>query len=486
MKYLYKYPQRAYPVRGPRRGERAARRGTIPSTSCSTPASSTTTATSTSFVEYAKAAPDDILIRISVANRGPDAAPLHLLPTLWFKNDWSWTPDDARGRASRSRATATAGTVLAAAHRALAPYWLLLRGAAGRAVHRERDQPRAALRRAERVALREGRLPRIRRRRPPRRGESRARPAPRPRRTTPSRSAPARRRSCGCGSPTRRARAPLGAGIRRAVRARAAARPTRSTSAITPFEMPDDMRNVQRQAFAGMLWNKQYYRYMVERWLEGDPAARRRRPSSAGAAATTTGGTSPPATCMSMPDKWEYPWFAAWDMAFHAIAVRDDRSRLRQGAAAAAAARVVHAPERPDPGLRVGVRRRQSAGARLGGDARLPDRGEDATAARDREFLERVFQKLLINFTWWVNRKDAEGNNIFEGGFLGLDNIGVFDRTLGLPDGRLARAGRRHELDGDVLPEHARDRARAGARRTRCTRTSRPSSSSTSSTSAPR
>ena len=104
----------------------------------------------------------------------------------------------------------------------------------------------------------------------------------------------------------------------------------------------------------------------------------------------------------------------------------------------------------------------------------------------DREFLERIFQKLLINFTWWVNRKDAEGNNIFEGGFLGLDNISVFDRTSGLPIGRLPRAGRRHELDGDVLPQPSRHRAGARQEGLRSTRTSPPSSSSTSCTSARR
>ena len=130
----------------------------------------------------------------------------------------------------------------------------------------------------------------------------------------------------------------------------------------------------------------------------------------------------------------------------------------------AAAARVVHAPERPDPGLRVGLRRRQSAGARLGGLRVYQIDGSSDGGDGDRDFLERVFHKLLLNFTWWVNRKDAEGNNVFQGGFLGLDNIGVFDRIAAAADRRLPRAGRRHGLDGAVLPEHAA-RSRSSWRR---------------------
>ena len=135
-----------------------------------------------------------------------------------------------------------------------------------------------------------------------------------------------------------------------------------------------------------------------------------------------------------MPDKWEYPWFAAWDLAFHMIPFARIDPALRQGAAPAAAARVVHAPERPAPGLRVRVRRREPAGARLGLLAGVQD-DRRRSGQRDRLFLERAFQKLLLNFTWWVNRKDPEGNNLFAGGFLGLDNIGVFDRSQPLPTG---------------------------------------------------
>ena len=141
------------------------------------------------------------------------------------------------------------------------------------------------------------------------------------------------------------------------------------------------------------------------------------------------------ADVISMPDNWEYPWFAAWDLAFHCIPLALVDPEFAKHQLAAARREWYHAPERPDPGLRVGVRRRQPARARLGRLARLQDRRKRISGHGDRDFLERVFHKLLLNFTWWVNRKDAEGNNVFQGGFLGLDNIGVFDRSAPLPTG---------------------------------------------------
>ena len=201
------------------------------------------------------------------------------------------------------------------------------------------------------------------------------------------------------------------------------------------------MRNVQRQAFAGMLWSKQYYRYMVNRWLDGDKA-----------------GCKPPeerkngrnhkwrhfaaGDVLSMPDKWEYPWFAAWDLAFHCVPLamidpdfaKDQLLLLMrewymhpngQIPAYEWAFSDVNPPVHAWAAIRVYQIEQKMYG-----------RG-------DRKFLEKVFQKLLLNFTWWVNRKDAEGNNIFEGGFLGLDNISAFDRTSGLPAG-----GQLEQADG--------------------------------------
>jgi hypothetical protein len=202
---------------------------------------------------------------------------------------------------------------------------------------------------------------------------------------------------------------------------------------VTPFEIPEDMRRVQRQAFAGMLWTKQYYRYLVNRWLEGDaavaPPPEQRKQGRNHQWRHLSG-----ADVLSMPDKWEYPWFAAWDTAFHVIAfAMIDPDFAKQQLLLLTREWYMH-PNGQIPAYEWAF-----------GDANPPVHAWAAIRVyqieqkiygrTDRAFLERIFQKLLINFTWWVNRKDTQGNNLFEGGFLGLDNIGAFDRTSGLPGG---------------------------------------------------
>ncbi len=201
---------------------------------------------------------------------------------------------------------------------------------------------------------------------------------------------------------------------------------------------------MQRQAFAGMLWCKQFYQYVVRDWLNGDPL-QPPPPASGSTAAITTWQHVYSDDILSMPDNWEYPWFAAWDLAFHVHRVGRDRPGVRQAAAAAADARVVHAPERPGARLRVGFRD-VNPPVHAWAALRVYQIERKMTGVRRRVFLERVFQKLLLNFTWWVNRKDAEGNNVFQGGFLGLDNIGVFDRSAHAADRRhdsISRTARR-------------------------------------------
>ena len=146
------------------------------------------------------------------------------------------------------------------------------------------------------------------------------------------------------------------------------------------------------------------------------------------------------------------------------------RSRFRQAAAQADAPRAVHAPQRPDSGLRMEFWRRESAGPRLVHDLHLPPGKRRRRAKGTRTGSRAAFKSCLLNFTWWVNRKDRSGRNVFEGGFLGLDNIGVFDRSAPLPTGGYSGAGRRHRLDGPLLPEHAGDRRRAGDDRSRLRR----------------
>ena len=209
-------------------------------------------------------------------------------------------------------------------------------------------------------------------------------------------------------------------------------------AALTPAGRSADEAAVLRQAFAGMLWTKQYYHYDVERWLDGDPAfppppAARREGRNHDWRHLNNRDV------LSMPDKWEYPWYAAWDLAFHCVALAHVDPEFAKSQLMLICREWYMHPNGQLPAYEWDFSRREPAGARLGRAARLRDR----RATSDYDFLERVFHKLILNFTWWVNRKDAEGRNIFEGGFLGLDNIGVFDRSAPPPV-----AGRLEQADG--------------------------------------
>ena len=203
---------------------------------------------------------------------------------------------------------------------------------------------------------------------------------------------------------------------------------------VTPADLSADARNVMRQAFAGMLWSKQFYHYVVRglaEWRSGLPAAARRAQA---AAAITSGRTSTTADVISMPDKWEYPWYAAWDLAFHCVPLALVDSEFAKEQLMLMLREWYMHPNGQLPAYEWAF-----------GDVNPPVHAWAAwrvykiekkrRGVGDRAFLERVFHKLLLNFTWWVNRKDAEGRNVFQGGFLGLDNIGVFDRSAPLPTG---------------------------------------------------
>jgi hypothetical protein len=204
-------------------------------------------------------------------------------------------------------------------------------------------------------------------------------------------------------------------------------------AALQPAALDRDLANVQRQALAGMLWSKQFYHYDVNQWLQGDPAqpkppTQRKRGRNAGWEHLNN------ADVISMPDKWEYPWFAAWDLAFHCVPLAMVDSQFAKNQLILILREWYQHPNGQVPAYEWAF-----------GDVNPPvlawaawrvykiDQEEHGTG--DTEFLERVFHKLMLNFTWWVNRKDAEGHNIFQGGFLGLDNIGVFDRSSPLPTG---------------------------------------------------
>ena len=427
MKYLYKYPQQAFPY-ADLVAENRRRGRTDPEYELLDTGIFDDDRYFDVFVEYAKGDTDDLLIRISAVNRGPDTAPLHLLPTLWFRNDWSWKPGKERPRivadpAARGR--------LAAHHRHLEPFFLYhdpaetvlftenesngprLWGLAGDGPFKDAFDDAVVHGRGEAVS-----------------------PTPQG-----SKAAPHYRAEVGPGETwVVRLRLsnrgdianPLGAPFEALFRKR-----QREADAfyrrITPWEIPDDLRLVQRQAFAGLLWSKQWYHYSVQRWLDGDPAGPPPPPERRGGR-NRDWPHFDAADVLSMPDKWEYPWFAAWDTAFHCIAFAlIDADFAKQQLLLLTREWYMH-PNGQIPAYEWAfgdVNPPVHAWAAL----RICQIEEKMTGRRDTLFLERIFQKLLINFTWWVNRKDAEGNNLFEGGFLGLDNIGAFDRTAGLPGG---------------------------------------------------
>jgi hypothetical protein len=391
------------------------------------------------FVEYAKNEAEDILIEIKIINRGSETKTLHLLPTLWFRNTWSWNGDTNK---PILKASVNSLDTIEAFHPTLGKRWLYCQNTGlheqmpllftenetnnerlfassnsstyvkdgindyvvlGKqdAVNPDRIGTKAAVHYVLTIDAGETKTVRLRLTNSP-----------------PSKGG-------------------LGGSIFDTKFDRIFA--TRKQEAdefyrrITPFPLGEDMRNIQRQAFAGMLWSKQFYHYIVEDWLKGDrhaptpPAARKKARNHEWFHLNNE-------DILSMPDKWEYPWFAAWDLAFHAIplaAIDPDFAKYQLD--------VLTREWYMHPNGQI------PAYEWAFGDVNPPVHAwatwrvykieQKIYGRSDRIFLERVFQKLMLNFTWWVNRKDVEGNNVFQGGFLGLDNIGVFDRSAALPTG---------------------------------------------------
>jgi hypothetical protein len=383
------------------------------------------------FVEYAKASPDDVLMVVTAHNRGPDAAPLHLLPTLWFRNTWA-------GDASVARPSITAGQnghAVRAAHSLLGDLemhadgdgqWLftdnetnterlwdtpnagpwvkdafdrfVVHGEAG-AVNPEGHGTKATFHTERLVQPGQSTTIRLRLRRP------------------------------GSG-------APFGAAFDETMAARRA-EADGFYGQICPPGLTDDECSVMRQALAGMIWSKQYYSFDVSRWLVDHGV----RPLSE----ATEGVRNQDWFHMfnddiiSMPDTWEYPWYAAWDLAFHTLSLDMVDPDFARNQLQLLLTNLYQHPNGQLPAYEWAfgdVNPPVHAWATLFAFASDKNRDES-----DLAFLRSAFSKLLINFTWWVNRKDPSGRNVFEGGFLGLDNIGVFDRSRPLPTGgRLEQA----------------------------------------------
>jgi len=436
MKYLYKYPQAAFPYEQ-LIAENRRRSRTEPEYELLDTGVFDGDRYFDVFVEYAKASVEDILIRITAINRGPEAASLDLLPTIWFRNTWSWGVDERRPRLRREEALPEAQadcpeSVIRIRHFDMPLRWLICEGTPELLfTENETNYQRLYGCGNESPYVKDGINDYVIH------GHCDAVNA-----TQVGTKAAARYRlNLGAGeTATVKLRltmdenhvAALGTEFDEIFAAR-----QRETDEfyrqLAPPGLNEDGRRVQRQAFAGMLWSKQFYYYDVRRWLRGDPAMpepARSRWSGRNRNWTHLHNED----VISMPDKWEYPWYAAWDLAFHCIPLAlVDPDFAKEQLILLLREWYMH-PNGQLPAYEWNfsdVNPPVHAWAAW----RIYKIEQKHHGRSDLRFLERVFHKLLLNFTWWVNRKDTEGNNVFEGGFLGLDNIGVFDRSSELPGG---------------------------------------------------
>lgn len=385
-------------------------------------------------VEYAKASPDDLRMRVTVVNHGPDPAELLVLPTLWFRNTWAW------GRERAMPLLRADGEEIRVSHELLGEFvlqcpdadqLLFTNNESNRALLWDADNTTPFVKDAFHRYLVDGERGAV----DP--GQTGTKAGVRHELTlAPGESRSIDLRLVRCAPNT--APAPQDADALFALRRREA---DQFYAELHPASLGPDERQIMRQALAGMLWNKQYYHYIVRDWLDGDPG-QPPPPEARKRGRNRNWRHLYNARVMSMPDKWEYPWYAAWDLAFHCIplALVDPGFAKRQ-LAILVREWYLH-PNGAVPAYEWNfgdVNPPVFAWATL----RLYKIEQRAAGAGDRKFLETMFHKLLLHFTWWVNRADSEGNNIFQGGFLGLDNIGVFDRSSAVPGG-----GRLEQSDG--------------------------------------
>jgi hypothetical protein len=430
MKYLYKYPQAEFPY-ARLQAESLRRTKLDPEFELMDTGIFDENRYFDIFMEYAKLTFEDLLIRITVFNRGPEAAPLHLLPTLWFRNTWSWGWDDRKPRLNAGKSLGGMA-VLEAEHGYYGKRWLVFEGSPPllftenetnfkRLYGCENHSP--YVKDAFHEYIVRGDLTAVN---PAQEGTKAA--ANYNLLVQPGGSVALRMRFTN--------QAPslgmLGDGFESTFRQRIA-EADEFYALRLPRNVTPDCRSIQRQAFAGLLWNKQFYQYDVKTWLEGDPAMPPPPPERRHGRNHNWSHLYN-SDVISMPDKWEYPWYAAWDLAFHCITLAlIDPDYAKEQLILFLREWYMH-PSGQLPAYEWNfsdVNPPVHAWAAW----RVYKIEQRIRGKADFAFLERVFHKLLLNFTWWVNRKDPEGMNVFEGGFLGLDNIGVFDRSAKLPMG---------------------------------------------------
>jgi hypothetical protein len=423
MKWLYKYPQQEFPYRDLVETNRSRTKDELEYELLDTGIFDDDRYFDV-FVEYAKADPEDLLIRISAHNRGPESAPLHLLPTLWFRNTWSWGDGSPKPTLRESN-----GTVVAS-HPELGEYTLSCEGRATLLFTENESNatrlwgqpnPTPYVKDAFHRALIASE-------------QDAVNPA-----GTGTKAAAYYRVDVPAGGnvviclrlAAKAATEPFGKAFDEIFRQRIA-EADEFYDRITPPAFNEDKRRVHRQALAGMLWSKQYYYFDVDLWLKehgthplmghGD-----RAPRNAEWFHMLNGDV------ISMPDKWEYPWYAAWDLAFHTLSLSLVDFDFAKQQLLLMLRNLYSHPNGQIPAYEWNF-----------SDVNPPVHAwatlflftmERNLGRQDIDFLERAFQGLTLNFNWWVNRKDPQGRNVFAGGFLGLDNIGVFDRSAQLPTG---------------------------------------------------
>jgi len=423
MKYLYKYPQSEFPYSDLVETNRARSREELEYELLETGVFDQDRYFDV-FVEYAKAEPEDILIKISVHNRSQEAAGLQLLPTLWYRNTWSWTEGETKPKLSE----VGAGNIHSS-HPTLGGYTLHCEGAA-ELLFTENESNASHL-------------------------WGQPNPSPYVKDAFHQYVVAGKHDAVNPSKTGTKAAAlyvmEVPSGGSKVVRLRLSARQIKGAFAtfdqifvsraaeanefyehITPEELSEDERRVHRQALAGMLWSKQYYLYDVNKWLQ-EHDAHPLLGSGKGNTRNSDWFHMMNSDVISMPDKWEYPWYAAWDLAFHTIALALVDPDFAKDQLLLMLKNLYSHPNGQIPAYEWNfsdVNPPVHAWATL-----ILYRLESRLGRPDLNFLERSFQGLELNFIWWVNRKDPEGRNVFSGGFLGLDNIGVFDRSADLPTG---------------------------------------------------
>ncbi len=430
LKILYKYPQQAYPyarlVEENRRRQKHEPEFELTDTGVFSSGGYFDV-----FVEYAKAGPEDLLISITAHNRGQEAAPLHLLPQLWFRNTWSW----GYGTPKPSITVSNEGS-LHTTHPDLPPYHLYSEGD-GELLFCENETNTKRLygQHNETGYFKDGFHEYL----------------------VEGKAHAVNPESTGTKAGVHSFHmVPAGGSARIRLRLSVPSHPhpfqdfdelfneaihqaDEFYEALQKDVTSSDARLVQRQALAGMIWSKQFFYYDVPQWLKGDPGQPAPPPERRFGRNQEWGHLNN-ADIVSMPDKWEYPWYAAWDLAFHTITLAMVDPEFAKNQLVLMTREWYMHPNGQLPAYEWAF-----------GDVNPPVHGwaawqvfqmdrkhrqkQDPAYPGDLAFLERVFHKLMLNFTWWVNRKDANGRNIFQGGFLGLDNIGVFDRSAPLPTG---------------------------------------------------